>query len=401
LRTQIADVKDETSCFKEFFSKFAKFREDHFKKAIDKATSMEKTFDKLFCQYRARGYKIPDMSTDKNLFQPCPLLLEDSKVHDYYKYQKPEDLEDPKDQLFLIKLNDLITEKLDIKEDDISMQKKASIQNRRLTLAFIKRFTIFKETLREQTTDFKNENERLEKENQQTRNIIRDYIENSKIKYKKIQENPTLTNSLNKPRTSFRKSTNQDTTSVKNLDKSEVSKDSAILSRLNTAMKTDYINTEKNNLKSPRTEEEEFFPKKNKGDSTKRKLIFEQTMKTHNSRRESMKTPQHSDSKKTSNKTIPSIVYNSNSSKKLIPLINTNKPTKILKTLKNKFLQTKFPENTVYASNQSKNRQSFLETKVDFRELERMDTKQFHKLIVEYCRILNYSEQKIEDILKR
>jgi hypothetical protein len=401
LRTQIAEVKDETSCFEEFFSKFAKFREDHFKNAIDKATSMEKTFDKLISQYRAKGYKIPDLSTNKNLFEPCPLLMEDSNVYDYFKYKKREGLADQKDQLFLVKLNDLITEKLNVKQDELNHSQKIANQNRRLSLTFIKRFSVFRETLREQTTDFDAENEKLEKENHRTRALIREYIDNSTFKNKKSVENSNITNSVTNPRKSFKKSTNPEPILIKNLDKSDVGKDSAILSRLNTAMKTEYINTEKNILKSPRSEEEPF-PNRSRGDSTKKKLNPEQSIKRQNSRRESMKTPRLNESNQASNMTMPSIGNNSNSSnKKNASLINTNKPLKIMKNFKNKFMQNNFPEISVYDTNQSKNRQSFLETKVDFKELESMEIKEFHKLIVEYCRILNYSEQKINDILRR
>jgi hypothetical protein len=45
----------------------------------------EKVFADLICKYKDKGYQIPDLSTEKNLFKASPLLMEDHKLVNHYK----------------------------------------------------------------------------------------------------------------------------------------------------------------------------------------------------------------------------------------------------------------------------------------------------------------------------
>ena len=85
IRTEHTELKEETDQFTMFNKKIGKRREELDKKQFYKESNVEKTFSKLIHHYKERGYTIPDLSTKKNLFEPSPLLLENSKIATKWK----------------------------------------------------------------------------------------------------------------------------------------------------------------------------------------------------------------------------------------------------------------------------------------------------------------------------
>ena len=62
-----------------------KKKEDIRVHSIDNATSFQKSFADLISTYKDKGYKVSDLSTKNNLFDPTPLLLENDKIVSNFK----------------------------------------------------------------------------------------------------------------------------------------------------------------------------------------------------------------------------------------------------------------------------------------------------------------------------
>jgi hypothetical protein len=136
------------------------------------------TFRDLINKYKDRGYKIPDLSVRHNLFQPSPLLLENHKISDFYKFMKKGQDVNDKNVHFLLKINKMLNEK----GNDAS--RNVIDQNSEFAKKVERRRTLFKLSTHNNLIDvddgvnhnhnhnYKKENEELEKYNKTMKNII-------------------------------------------------------------------------------------------------------------------------------------------------------------------------------------------------------------------------------------
>ena len=77
------EMHEENKMFAESYRLFDKIR--------TKKKYNEVTFKELIAEYKQRNYKIPDLSSKHNLFEESPLLLNKSKIFEYYKYNQYRD----------------------------------------------------------------------------------------------------------------------------------------------------------------------------------------------------------------------------------------------------------------------------------------------------------------------
>jgi hypothetical protein len=100
-----------------------KYAEDNIKNFGKGLCVTSSTLDDLALKYKNKGYKIPNLSDKKNLFEPSPLLMEDNKIEDFYRvksFLKNDKLriDKEKDIFFMQNLNTMLNEKFSSKEDE-------------------------------------------------------------------------------------------------------------------------------------------------------------------------------------------------------------------------------------------------------------------------------------------
>jgi hypothetical protein len=168
IQAEHQELREETEHFKQFNKKIEKRKEDLDKKQPLKVNTVEKTFAKLIHNYKQRGYRIPDLSPRKNLFKPSPLLLENSKIIDYYRFFC-KDKENDKNQYFVDKVGELVTARKMQNEIDAEFKETArhKIIKNRLSIAAARRSSILQGIIDEK--DMSQENLKLEKENLELR----------------------------------------------------------------------------------------------------------------------------------------------------------------------------------------------------------------------------------------
>lgn len=165
------ELKEDTEQFKQFNKKIEKRKEEINKKQPLKVNTVEKTFAKLIHDYKQKGYSIPDLSPRKNLFKPSPLLLENSKITDYYRFFC-KDKENDKNQHFVDKISEIVTTRKMQSEIDSELKETArhKIMKNRLSIAAARRSSILHNIVEEK--DLSRENIKLEKENSEIRKKI-------------------------------------------------------------------------------------------------------------------------------------------------------------------------------------------------------------------------------------
>lgn len=105
------DKKDENDEFLKRYNKIKKIVEEQDARVPGKISGPLAVFQDLICKYKSIGYKLPDLSIQKNIFKPCPLLMDDSKIDTFYKSLSSNEISN-KTLQFLIHLNIQLTEKL-------------------------------------------------------------------------------------------------------------------------------------------------------------------------------------------------------------------------------------------------------------------------------------------------
>jgi len=75
----------------------------------------DNAFKDIISKYKKKGYKIPDLSTEKNLFKTSALLIDDAELKQFFKLKKGskenKTFED-KETFFISKVNNLIYDRL-------------------------------------------------------------------------------------------------------------------------------------------------------------------------------------------------------------------------------------------------------------------------------------------------
>jgi hypothetical protein len=107
------EIKLENMNFRKKFKQTEKIEEFSNRKNLRNESKTDATFRDLIRTYRNKGYKIPDLSTKRNLFNPTPLLLEPHRIEDYYKYKDVSSrIVEDNSTKFLGKLNIISNERL-------------------------------------------------------------------------------------------------------------------------------------------------------------------------------------------------------------------------------------------------------------------------------------------------
>lgn len=101
------DKKEENDEFLRNYNLLKKMSDENASKKKGRSYGPELVFRDLIFSYKEKGYKIPDFSTEKNLFKPSGLLLEENKLISYFKTKgsgKPK-VENCKEIFFLQNLS--------------------------------------------------------------------------------------------------------------------------------------------------------------------------------------------------------------------------------------------------------------------------------------------------------
>lgn len=112
------DLKKENELF---FKDFKSSKKNDRLETSDKNSTNPSVFNELFTLYKKRGYKIPKLSLDHNLFENNPLLNSDNAIKEYYsnryKNEKMINVEriNEKNLVYLNKLNSILFHKQDKK----------------------------------------------------------------------------------------------------------------------------------------------------------------------------------------------------------------------------------------------------------------------------------------------
>jgi len=90
---QVYEFNRDNNAFFKAFKNFKRLTQrknaKHYKpKGEREELEIEKTLEEVIKQYKARGYKIPDLSDEKNIFKLNPMLVEDHKMEKYYNAEK-------------------------------------------------------------------------------------------------------------------------------------------------------------------------------------------------------------------------------------------------------------------------------------------------------------------------
>ena len=104
------ELREENDNFSKSYNLAKTFK---FKTKTDKivtASSFQMTFVDLINKYEEKQYKVTDLSLKNNLFEPSPLLLENNKIVDYYRFGDNTKIYE-KDLKFLVKTNAQINDK--------------------------------------------------------------------------------------------------------------------------------------------------------------------------------------------------------------------------------------------------------------------------------------------------
>lgn len=204
------EMHEENQIFSRFYQKIEEIRNQADKKKLDKVSKIESTFSELINKYKDRGYKIPDLSLKNNLFDPSPLLLENTKINDFYKYKTKEAINKDKDHEFIDKVLNVIEEKC--VDNNIANKGKnnkghsgeshqinktlPSSLERRTSLVLGRRLSVkthSQSIIPPKEPDVEKENEKLIKENLKKRILVNEYSD--KVKNKKqsnIKSMPSL-----------------------------------------------------------------------------------------------------------------------------------------------------------------------------------------------------------------
>lgn len=75
----------------------------------------DNAFKEIILKYKKKGYKIPDLSTEKNLFKPSALLIDNAELKQFFKIKKgTKDNKgfEEKETFFISKVNNLLYDRL-------------------------------------------------------------------------------------------------------------------------------------------------------------------------------------------------------------------------------------------------------------------------------------------------
>jgi hypothetical protein len=139
---QYSEIKEENNNFAMRFKQTEKIEEFANSKKQRNLKKTDETFHDLIINYKERGYKIPDLSTDHNLFKQSPLLLENHKIEDYYRYFFKATEHTDKSSNFLLNLNSHLNERIQTTDMEVQeVNNKFPSPNSKTSKIFSKRST--------------------------------------------------------------------------------------------------------------------------------------------------------------------------------------------------------------------------------------------------------------------
>jgi hypothetical protein len=163
-------LKEENTHFQQKYEISKRKNEEENKKKIRTGLiTTSNTFSELISNYNKKGYKIPDLSVKKNLFEPSTLLMEDNKIQDYYKIKsfrekKKIKVEKEKDIFLMQTMLNTCNEKSMSKFKDENIR---STYGRKDTL-----IRKPKEEIQRELNEMKKENRKLNHENNNIKQLI-------------------------------------------------------------------------------------------------------------------------------------------------------------------------------------------------------------------------------------
>lgn len=172
IKEEYDELHDDNQHFYKYYQKIEELREVAEKKKLDKVNRIESTFMGLINKYRERGYKIPNLSVKNNLFAHSPLLMENSKLNEFYKFLTIEEIENNKDQVFIDKLQTLVTEKQSEKPEETK-----NVYSRRMTNVGMARKLSILRYLHPTEPDIEAENHTLKKENAKKKAMVNEFAQ--------------------------------------------------------------------------------------------------------------------------------------------------------------------------------------------------------------------------------
>ena len=138
---QYREIKEENSNFAMRFKQTEKIEELANSKKQRNLKKTDETFHDLIIKYKERGYKIPDLSTAHNLFKQSPLLLENHKIEDYYRYFFKDTEHTDKSSNFLLNLNSNLNERIQTMDIDAQEMNSKYTPLKKMNKIFSKRAT--------------------------------------------------------------------------------------------------------------------------------------------------------------------------------------------------------------------------------------------------------------------
>lgn len=138
---QYREIKEENCNFAMRFKQTEKIEELANSKKQRNLKKTDETFHDLIIKYKERGYKIPDLSTAHNLFKQSPLLLENHKIEDYYRYFFKDTEHTDKSSNFLLNLNSNLNERIQTSDIDAQEMNSKYASPKKTSKIFSKRTT--------------------------------------------------------------------------------------------------------------------------------------------------------------------------------------------------------------------------------------------------------------------
>jgi hypothetical protein len=179
VREIYVELRDDNNNFSKAYEKSEKLKQLKNKYQQRMPKNQQKEHGELFInelikKYQAKGFKIPNLSVKNNIFEPSPLLTENDKIYDLYKFKKHDDIIQDKNLGFLEKLQNIATERIAFGFEQSKNPLKKGLKD----LKKPKLFNLFKKfpglevvNLREEELEKKNKE--LKSENKEIKRLIR------------------------------------------------------------------------------------------------------------------------------------------------------------------------------------------------------------------------------------
>ncbi len=110
-------LKEENDEFQKDINRTLKFGQYIAKKKnpYNENARRDEAFKEIILKYKKKGYNIPDLSTDSNLFKPSALLIDNAELRQFFNMRKGTKSNKPfedKETFFISKINNMLYDRL-------------------------------------------------------------------------------------------------------------------------------------------------------------------------------------------------------------------------------------------------------------------------------------------------